>query len=276
MKKIAEVTMPYFEERFHVLGHWVYRGFTFEVDGGNALHLFQVFNPWGGATGDPEISSKWELYSLSAEGKLENIASDGIINGGDYLSSDPDNEYSEAHRKRKHYGLSVELIAELMEYARERQLSRKDTEKTIVAEIQPILEKEIGLAKDAMAKLQDLTMEQLRDLARDLLSLARKTGRMYPRSQEKLLELVPLVRKRYIELKYPGFYADMKKLSDNKSRGIDPDDEMVGFGPHFALGDIFHDRFERSAINDPGRFDTKLWDLGSPFEKKWAASVFFL
>lgn len=270
--------MPYFEERFHVLGNWVYRGFTFEVDSGNILHLFQVFDPWGGATRYPEISSKWELYSLSAQGKLESVASNGIIDGGDYLSSDPNNEYSDTYRKRKHYGLSVELIAELMEYARERQLSCKDTEKIIAAEIQPILEKEIGLAKDAMVKLQVLTIEQLRDLARDLLSLARKTGRMYPRSQEKLLELVPLVRKRYVELKYPGLYADLKKLSDyKKGYGVDPDDEMVGFGPQFALGDIFRDRFERSAMYDPGRFDNKPWELGSPFEKKGyqSASVFF-
>ncbi len=267
MHNAKKVQKPYFDHR---LKKWVYAGEEFITDKKNITDqdetfLFvQVLDMLGGATNSPEVTATWRLYKIEKDGSLDSMTMNGILIDASFMKG----EGEEQERKRK--GLMPENIASLEQYAKLTSFSQQELQSIIKAKIEPLLRQEADDITTDLNSLTKLTHPELAKLAVRISTLAEQTNLFYPRSHEKLIDFLRVVRERYAELKHPTLYAELKKLYTDQNYQNDENDRLVGFGPRVALGHLYFEHFLSSA-NPTGR----KYEISSPFEGCFMDSVLF-
>lgn len=267
MHNAKKVQKPYFDQR---LKKWVYAGEEFITDKKNITDqdetfLFvQVLDILGGATNTPEVTATWRLYKIEKDDTLDSMTMNGILTDASFMKG----EGEEQERSRK--GLTPENIASLEQYAKLTTFSQEELQSIVKAKIEPLLRQEAAAISADMNSLPKLTHLELANVAGRISVLAKQTDIFYPRSHEKLVDLMLTVRERYAEVKYPELYAELKKLHSDQSYQTDKSDQLVGFGPRVVLGHLYYEHFLSSQP-----LTGRKYEIGSPFEERFANPLLF-
>lgn len=258
IKKINQITAPYFETR---LGLWILRGFTFKNNDNEFLFL-QTLDVFGAHTSWVEISQRWKLYKVDANAALKCLTLNGIETDARFMK---ENDNSDSISKRN--GLTVEDIIELEAYAMKESLKKDQVNDAVITEIQPLVEKQVLVIDESVAKLETLAISDLVKTMTEIDDLRRKIHAMYPRSNEELQKRALRVRETYAKAKYPELYAELKKMHEDKEYKESEDDDTVGFGLRSIYGGLFYKYFMQSP--------TGTWEDRSPFEGQFKESILF-